>query len=99
NIEIRVSNNGGAGGAAVRNNFINGTNIISGYGLGIAPNGTGAADGLSYVQPLDNGTMNLSRTPVAAVAPYSLAKSGPGTLTLSGTNTYSGGTNVTGGNL
>ncbi|HZJ15964.1 MAG TPA: autotransporter-associated beta strand repeat-containing protein, partial [Chthoniobacteraceae bacterium] len=98
-IEIRVSNNGGAAGAAARNNFINGTNIISGYGLGIASNGSTAADGLSYVQPLDNGTMNLFRTPVAAVAPYTLAKSGPGTLTLSGTNTYSGGTTVSGGNL
>src|SRR5689334_8849968 len=52
----------------------------------------------SFIEPVDNGNMNLFRTPAAQVH-YTLNKTGTGTLNLQGTNSYTGGTQIKAGDL
>ena len=102
-IEIRMSNGGGgAGGAANVTGWLG--NL---FGVGFSPNGTGlpgaannsaATYGYNYVMPVDNGSMNLFRTPGGTV-PFTLNKSGTGNLAITGAASFTGGINVTAGNL
>src|SRR5262249_24580872 len=96
----RIENNGGAGGAAARNSWTNGTLGVlgSGIGFGIAAGGTTDVNAPSYVVPIDSGTMTLFRS-TGAANPYSLTKSGVGTLTLTSATPLTGGISVLGGTL
>src|SRR5204862_3413328 len=82
--ELRVAN-AGNGTTGVQNNFP--FSIAPGGTIGLVGQGTGTGSAPSFVEPVDNGNMNLLRSPAVAVH-YTLTKQGTGTLDLQGANTF-----------
>jgi autotransporter-associated beta strand protein len=96
-IEFRFSNGGGGAGPVAGNGW------TSTFGFGVNTNpgiGFTSADGSAYTLPIDPGNASLLRYNVTnAVAANRLTKDGPGTLTLTNANTYTGGTVINEGIL
>jgi fibronectin-binding autotransporter adhesin len=83
-------------------NDYGGTTLVSGGTLQIGAGGTSGTFGAGAVTT--NATLAFSRSDAVAIAANlggtgGVSQIGPGTLTLSGTNTYAGGTAVNGGVL
>jgi autotransporter-associated beta strand protein len=92
-VEIRFFNGGGGAGAVAGN----GWTATKGFGLNAA--GTTSTNGADYPDSVtDPGNATLWRNMVLTVA-SDLVKSGTGTLTLNGDNTYVGTTTVQEGTL
>jgi len=70
-------------------------------GTGLAANTVilGITSGTLFVSPYTSGTVVNGATIAAGGAQMAVTKTGPGTWTLSGSNTYSGGTAVNSGTL
>ncbi|NLF73507.1 MAG: hypothetical protein GX575_31100, partial [Candidatus Anammoximicrobium sp.] len=92
-VEIRFYN--GAGGAGA----VSGNGWTTTKGFGLNASGTTSTNGADYPDSVtDPGDGSLWRSPIA-LSPYDLIKSGAGTLTLTGNNTYVGLTDVQEGTL
>jgi autotransporter-associated beta strand protein len=93
-IEIRVYNGTGGAGAVANNlwSTLKGLGINTGSIVTWYP-----VQGIAYTIPVDPGDMTLFRCKVSSG--NSLTKTGTGTLTLGGDNTYTGETNVVDGEL
>ena len=92
-------------GAATGNATVNGTLDLNGNNAGIGGlTGTGsvtssASGSMALTVGVDNATTTFSGTLAGGSGTVALVKSGSGTLTLAGTNSYTGGTIVNAGML